>query len=172
MDIGFIAVETFFPEESYKNWSNLYHIKEIISIDCFLCPRIIKYSENDYDYLQWLGDYWVFKTLDILLKKVEGKSEKQILAITREPEIDCKNYFEDKRFKFYGYDLLEDGTCISALSNCVGFEKAYQPNDISEYGLIEDFEKAKDIQLRLKEKYPYESHANCALWAIWRMEQI
>lgn len=49
----------------------------------------------------------------------------------------------DKRFKFYGYDLLEDFTSISALTNCGGFDKAFLPKDISEYGLIIDFKKQR-----------------------------
>lgn len=76
----------------------------------------------------------------------------------------------DKRFKFYGYDLLEDFTSISALTNCGGFDKAFLPKDISEYGLIIDFKKAKVIQQLLMGKYPYEPHADCTLWAIWRMD--
>jgi hypothetical protein len=30
MDVGFIAVETFIPEENYWKWSSLYQTKEII----------------------------------------------------------------------------------------------------------------------------------------------
>lgn len=109
--------------------------------------------------------------MDWLLDKVGTISNKQILAVTRKPKIDCKNVFCDQRFKFYGYDLIEDQTIISALTNCDGFDKAFQKVDVSTYGLIEGFDRAKEVQLKLKEEYPNEDHANCALWGIWRMER-
>ena len=55
MDIGFVAVETFVPPQYYIDWSKLYHVKEIITFDCALCPRIIDYSEDDYSHVIWIG---------------------------------------------------------------------------------------------------------------------
>ncbi len=170
MEIGYIAVETFIPLKSYVDWSKLYQLKEVISFDCALCPRIIDYTEDDYSHVIWMGENCFCKDLDWLIKKVEDKLDKQILTIAREPELDCRNFLSDARFKFYGYDLIEDDTRISALTNCGGFKKAFYPKDISKYGLIEDFTKAKEVQLKLKVEYPGECHADCALWAIWRME--
>jgi len=66
--------------------------------------------------------------------------------------------------------LLEDFTRISALINCGGFDRAFLPKDISEYGLIKEFGKAKQIQSLLADEYPNEEHADCSLWAIWKMK--
>lgn len=60
------------------------------------------------NYIEWSKLYHL-KELDWLLKKVEGKQDTQILAGVREPETECKSFLTDKRFKFYGYDLLEEG---------------------------------------------------------------
>ena len=68
--------------------------------------------------------------MDWILKRVEEKLVKQILTIAREPEVDCTHFLNDSRFKFYGYDLIEDSTLISALTNCGGFDKAFLPSDI------------------------------------------
>lgn len=171
MNIGFVAVKTFIPSQSYIGWSKLNQIKEIITIDCALCPRILQYREDDYRYMTWMEDYWVYNDLSWFLKKVEAIPDKQILAVVREPKVDCKKIFNDLRFRFYGYDLIEDQTDISALTNCGGFDKAFHKADISKYGLIENFDRAKEVQLKLKEEYPYEDHADCALWGIWRMEE-
>jgi hypothetical protein len=170
MDMGFIAVETFFPPQNYVAWSKLFQIEQIVSIDCLLCPRITEYTDKEDSYYIWLGDYWFYKDLNWLLSKVDKKMDKQVLALIWEPEIDCKAYFNDARFNFYGYDLLEDQTSISALTNCGGFDKAFLPTEISKFGLIEEFDKAKEIQTKLRENYPYEEHANCSVWAIWRMK--
>jgi hypothetical protein len=171
MNIGFIALETFAPTEKYKTWSKLFHVKEIISLDCALCPNIIgDVEEKDYVHLKQDEYYFdISNDLEWLIEKVRGSDDKQILAVIREPEIDCKNIEIDSRFKFCGYDLVEDDTRISALVNCGGFDKAFLPNELSEYGLIEEFEKAKAVQQLLMEKYPYEDHAFCTLWGIWRM---
>ena len=74
-------------------------------------------------------------------------------------------------FSFYGYDLIEEGSGVSALNNCGGFEKAFANKYVSEVGLIEDYHLARDIQNRLLEFYPEEIHADCDLWAIWRMDR-
>lgn len=173
MDIGYVAVETFIPNQKYKEWSRLFHIKEIVSLDCALCPRLLKDEiiEDRVRYMNGYGFYSdIVNNLDVVLGMVKDKKEKQILAVLREPKQDCSYITFDKRFKFYGYDLLEDFTRISALTNCGGFDEAFLPNDISEYGLISDFKKAIEIQQSLTEKYPDEDHADCTLWGIWRME--
>lgn len=172
MDFGYVAVETFFPTEEYKKWSKLHNIREVISLDCALCPRIRDLDiEDDYMYLRGYGFYSdIVSSLDLLLSKVNDKNDIQILAVLREPECDCTDLMKDKRFRFYGYDLLEDFTRISALTNCGGFDKAFSPEDISEHGLIKEFDKAKQIRLLLANEYPDEEHADCIIWGIWRME--
>lgn len=56
MDIGFVAVKTFIPSQNYINWSKLDQVKEIISIDCALCPRILQYRQDDYRYMLWMEE--------------------------------------------------------------------------------------------------------------------
>lgn len=168
MDIGFAAVETFTPTQSYIDWSKLHQVREIVSIDSALNPRIIEYSEDERPYLIWIGDYWCYKSLDRLLERVRGKKDIHVLALTRNPETDCASFFTDKNIDFMGYDLIEDAG-ISALTNCGGFDRAFLNSDISVYGLIKDFAKAKEIKQNLLTEYPDESHADCSLWAIWRI---
>lgn len=172
MSIGYVAVETFFPTNAYKEWSKLFHIKQVVSLDCALCPSIlVEEVKDNYRYLQE-SDFYndVLNDLNLLLDKVKGKKDIQILAVLRNPKSDCVNIFKDTRFRLYGYDLLEDFTRISALTNCGGFNKAFLPKDITEYGLIKEFDKAKQIQLLLANEYPNEEHAECSLWAVWKME--
>jgi hypothetical protein len=95
-----------------------------------------------------------------------------ILAVTFEPTSNPAMAFNDERFLFYGYDLLDAGSAISALTNCGGFDQAFSSSDISAVGLLEDYAFAKAVQTRLRQHYPEEPHADCALWAIWRLETI
>lgn len=133
MSMGYVAVETFFPTEKYKEWSKLFHIRQVISLDCALCPSILVGDvKDDYRYLHGYDFYNdVLNDLDLLLDKIKGKKDIQILAVLREPKRDCVNILTDTRFGFYGYDLLEDFTRISALTNCGGFNKAFLPIDIT-----------------------------------------
>lgn len=172
MEVGYVAVETFHTTEKYKEWSKLFHVTEVVSLDCALCPRILKTSvPDDSKYLPSSYED-ILNNLDLLLRIVNDKKDTQILAVINEPDEDSTSLLTDKRFKFYGYDLLEDSTRISALTNCGGFDKAFSPKDISEYGLIKEFDKAKQIQFLLENEYPYENHAFCKLWAIWKMESL
>lgn len=172
VSIGFVALETFVPTNKYLEWSKLFQVEEVVSLDCALCPRIVRdLVEADSNYQQ---EHWgifsdIFSNLDWLLDKTSDIEDKQVLAVLKEPEEDCGLAIHLKGFQFYGYDLVEDATRISALTNCGGFDKAFSSCDLSRYGLIEDFEKAKEIQLRLREHYPDDEHANCTLWAIWKM---
>lgn len=173
MEVGYVAVETFHTTEKYKEWSKLYHVRDVVSLDCALCPGILNNSsiQEDFKYLPGYSSYEdVLNNLYLLLSIVSCEKDTQILAVIREPDEDSTNLLTDERFKFYGYDLLEDFTRISAITNCGGFDKAFSPKDISEYGLIKEFDKAKQIQLLLEKEYPDESHASCTLWAIWQME--
>lgn len=77
MDIGYVAVETFLPTENYKEWSKLYNIREVISLDCALCPIIHDLDVgDDYMYLQGY-DYYsdIINNLDFLLSKVKDKND-------------------------------------------------------------------------------------------------
>lgn len=169
MTIGFVALKTFIPTGKYKEWSKLLHLEEVVSLDCALCPSLI----DDLDSISKFQEQWglsnVFTDLDWVLQKVKDVKDKQILAVLREPEEDCRETGHPEGFKFYGYDLVEDATRISALTNCGGFDKAFSACDLSRYGLIEKLIKAKEIQLRLREHYPDDEHADCTLWAIWKM---
>lgn len=172
MNIGFVALETFIPTNKYLEWSKLFQVEEVVSLDSALCPRIIKeLDEGDREYQQehW-GTYTdIINNLEWILNKTRNIEDKQILAVVKEPESDCSIAIHPELFQFCGYDLVEDATRISALTNCGGFDKAFSAGDISRYGLIEAFERAKEIQLRLQAYYPDEEHANCTLWAIWKM---
>lgn len=53
MNIGFVALETFVPTQKYIEWSRLVQVEEIISLDCMLCPNVIRVlQDEDTKYLQ------------------------------------------------------------------------------------------------------------------------
>ena len=70
-------------------------------------------------------------------------------------------------YRFAGFDLVDEVTMISALTNCGGFEGAFESSDLSEIGLIEDISRAYEIRGELLARHPEERHACCTVWAIW-----
>jgi hypothetical protein len=78
--------------------------------------------------------------------------------------------FNDPRFAFRGFDLVELQTGISALVNCGGLDRAFAPTELSDCGLLADHARALAVQKRLRAEYPDEPHADCDLWAVWQMQ--
>lgn len=177
MDFWFKVVKRFGPQKgeswtSYISWAELPHLKEVVSLDNMLCPSIIDKLTTE-DWQQNIQEHFrtdFFYNLDYLLTRTNNAKDVNILAVIFEPESDVKNALADTRFSFYGYDLIEEGSGISAVNNCGGFEKAFKSSEVSEFGLIDDFVTARTIQKRLIDFYPEEIHAECDLWAIWRMD--
>jgi hypothetical protein len=93
-----------------------------------------------------------------------------VIAAMHEPTLSLVEGFKDDRFIFKGYDLME-GDSISALTNCGGgFNLAYTGDDLSESGLVFNYQRAYEIKDDLKKYYPYDNHADCAVWALWKMK--
>jgi hypothetical protein len=181
MEIWFTAREKFGPSdgdawEKYIQWAKLPQLREVISLDTALCPSLFKeLTEEDWDY-NIHQDHRIsyFRDLDYVVNRVSDQGDSvNILAVTFEPKSNPTMAFNDERFLFYGYDLIDEGSDdISALTNCGGFDKAFSSSDVSSVGLLEDYAFAKEVQKRLLQHYPKEPHADCALWAIWRLEKI
>ena len=182
--IAYTAVETFNSSMGDK-WTdyikihgsrvNLSHLKEIVSIDVCLCPTVIGYPiEKDKAYRLSVDHFFydLFSDLDYMLTRIQTDKEFQVIAVAHNPNMDDVGGFTDGRFSFKGYDLMEDGTQISALTDCGGiFDLAYRGEDLSESGLITDFSKAYEIRDSLNRYYPEEAHADCSVWALWKFKE-
>jgi hypothetical protein len=178
-DIWYVALEAFGPEAgekwtSYLDWARLPQLRELVSLDDILCPRIIQSLTNEDWEHNVKEDYLTecFTHLEYLRARVAGRASVNMLAVMREPSLDDVLSFADDRFVFQGYDLVEKPGLggISASSNCGGFELAFEPADVSAVGLFDDYEFARGVQQHLLEHYPDEHHAVCYLWAVWRMK--
>ena len=178
----FIALEKFGPGygrawQDYLAWARLPHLIELVSLDTILCPTLFRaITAEDWQHnvqQDFLTSF--FTDLDYLLARVEqtrGKLEGNLLAAVCEPEPADLLSPPDERFVFQGFDLVESpGLGVSALSNCGGFELAFQPGELNAVGLLDEYAFARTVQRRLLEHYPGEHHADCCLWAIWRLEK-
>lgn len=174
-ELWFIAVETFGPShegwEKYIQWSKLTQLKEVVGLDCSLCPAVIReLSEEDWDHVvaeNFLICY--FRDREYLTSRTRDVADKHILGVVLEPDTDEESRLVSNG-KFLGYDLIERQTNISALTNCQGFPESFDNRELNEFGLLPDYLRARQIQRALLTNNPEEPHANTDLWAIWKLQ--
>ena len=95
--------------------------------------------------------------------------EYNLLAVVREPdETSRKDKLDD--FEFIGYDLVDREMFASALTNCGGFDESFKPEDLNQYGLLEERNNAYSIREKLAINNPDEHHADCWVFEVWRMK--
>jgi hypothetical protein len=179
MPVIYSAVKQFDPScgdkwTKFIEWCGLTQLREVISLDCILCPSVIVIDElTPEDWHYNVSENFIchlFRDLEYLLGKVAGSDRMNVLALMQNPTEEDVRAFNDNRFIFRGFDLLEVHVAdISALVNCGGFPKAFAPTDLSDCGLLVDHAKVLRIQTLLRAEYPDEHHADCDVWAIWQM---
>jgi hypothetical protein len=176
----FIATERFDPSDGEKwtrfsRWAKIPALREVISLDIMLCPRLIKSSEfipEDWGHVvnvDYRLDY--FYDLPYLLGRISNTPRRNVLGLYRNPLEYVESPPGPGAFHFAGYDLIEEATQISALVNCGGFPDVFANQELNCYGLLTEFIRARDIQRLLRDGHPAEHHANCELYGIWRLQE-
>lgn len=177
---GFRVSERFGPQagaswSKYIAWSGLSHLREVVGLDCILCPSPLKtLLDEDWKHLVFPEHiFGCFDTPGHAMRRLGGDVDGerlQLLALAREPgDLDVVAE-SPPGFAFKGFDLIEEATCISALTNCGGFPGAFEAADLSSCGLVATATRAHEIRQALATLFPDEDHARCAVWAIWRRE--
>ncbi|QKC83371.1 hypothetical protein [Mesorhizobium sp. NZP2077] len=173
----YIAKERFGSSDGsgwtkYVEWSGLTQLTEVVTLDTMLCPAALEDTKDSYWPHIVNEDYMLdfFVDLNFLLSELADESGVNILGVIRRPSTDVRQLDWDG-FAFLGYDLLDQDVSTSALTNCGGFPEAFENSELSNVGLIPDFDRAVEIQRMLRSKYyPPEYHADCDLWAIFRRQ--
>ena len=155
MPVIYSAVKRFDPAcgESWTKfieWSRLTQLREVVSLDCILCPSVIVIDAlTAEDWQHNVNENFkchLFHDLEYLLGKLAGTNRVNVLAMMQNPTAADLGSFADRQFLFRGFDLVELQTGISALVNCGGFPKAFAPTDLSDCGLLFDHAKALSAQ--------------------------
>ena len=96
-------------------------------------------------------------------------STEQILAVIMRPSQEPnRDLPKQNGFVFCGYDLVEELTSISAITNCGGLFESVRYDRLTEYGLIATYKEAVLTQLALEKEAPNDAHADCEIVEIWR----
>jgi hypothetical protein len=160
----------------YKKWSGLNHLTELVSLDALLNELLVEpdyNNEADWDNIH-VVDFCVtgfYTTQAYVLQKAKLDGKFNLLTAVIEPDEVCET-IEIADYEFVGYDLLDPHFIISALTNCGGFDDTFLPEDLNQYGLIDDYLRAYDIKKRLFENHPYGKHTNTHVIALWRHKTI
>ncbi len=178
MPVVYTAVRRFDPAcgdrwRAFIDWSGLTQLREVVSLDTVLCPTVFEeLTAEDWRYnVQEDFKLTLFHDLDHVLRRVAGDDRVNVLALLENPTADEMRSFNDPRFAFRGFDLVELQTGISAVANyCGGFDRAFSRGEHSDCGLLADLARALVVQKRLRAEYPDEPHADCDLWAVWQMK--
>jgi hypothetical protein len=174
----FIATRRFDPSDgqkwnSYVEWAKIPSLVEVVSLDNVLCPKILhELEEEDWKY-NVHEDYRLnyFYHLDYLMGRVAGVTRRNILGLYRNPDSHIDAAPATGAFAFMGYDLIEESTQISALTDCGGFPETFSNDELNMYGLIPAFARACEVRRLLPEHHPEEHHAKCEMYAIWRLAE-
>ena len=161
---------------TYKQLNNLQHLEEVVSLDQLLNNDVIdtdSFSDNEWQHVVYEDKLVLpfYTDFDFVFKKVPFREKYNLLAIIFEPDKDCRQ-IEMVDFDFVGYELLDLDYNNSALTNCGGFDETFLPEELNEFGLISDFNRVREIQVRLPENNPDEFHAETNLIAIWRHKTL
>jgi len=171
----FIAIERFGPHDGeawlkYIEGAGLSQVEDLVSLDTMLCPPVLTEIRNDYWPHIVNEDYYghFFTDLNFLRSAVaaEGKNEARVLCVFRNPVELPTLSAELSSFRFLGFDLVEAGSGVSALSNCGGWPEL-RNEELSKWGLIEDHNRVLELQRDLPRAHPEEPHADCDVWAIF-----
>jgi hypothetical protein len=175
MEPWFVATEKFGPAsgqswKNYQGWSKLSHLTELVTLDPALCPTVLSDIKKEYWPYIVNEDFMIkfFVDFEFFMSQVSDYTEKNILCVFRNPPKPPTLPRTLQNFAFLGYDLTDVEVGTSALSNCGEFPEVFVSSDLSTMGLLTTHSRAVEVQAKLRELYPNESHANCHFWAIFR----
>jgi hypothetical protein len=174
----FIATERFDPSDGekwqkYREWAKIPGLVEVVSLDAMLCKHLIN-EIRDEDWHNIVNEDFrlgYFYHLDYLTQRIQDIPRKNILGLYRNPEVHIAAAPAPGDFGFAGYDLIEEQTQISALTNCGGFPDVFRNDELNRFGLVCSFDRACEVRRLLAQRHPEEPHAQCELYALWRLKE-
>ena len=146
-DVRYFGADRFFPDNKFKEFlGRKMDVKEIVSFDCCLYEM---YEIESHD-------------------SPLSSDTQQIIAVILRPNLEPIEYMETRGFTFCGYDLVEEETLISAITDYGGGFDSIPYEKLTEYGLLPTYKDAVLAQLALVEEDPDEPHAHCVVCEVWR----
>lgn len=157
------------PWLNYLQWLGRTNLTQVVTLDGMLCPAVtLPTTDTDGQFVspEFAG---LFTDAAFVLERVAIFPKAVVLAALADPSPDEVLHFDDPRFAFAGYDLVDMDGIASALLNCGGFPNVFSPTELSiDSGLISSYDRAFEIREKLGELHSEDAHADCRVWALWR----
>jgi hypothetical protein len=159
--------------QRYLVWSGLNHLRELVTLDTILCPTVPEELVPEDWRHNVPADYQTgyFRSLEYLRSRVAGEPDLDILAILQNPSSAEIERVTLPGFDLLGYDLLDVHGDVSALTNCGGWDGLVVARELSPVGLLDDLGRAGRLREALRVEHAGERHADCDVWAVWRMTE-
>jgi hypothetical protein len=140
-------------------------------LDNILCPTVPEEPVAEDWRHNVHADYQTchFRSLEYLRRRVAGETGLHILAVLRDPTLEAVDAGPGPGFAFMGFDLVDQPVDVSALTGCGGWEGVFTGEELSPFGLLADLSRANAVREALRTAHPGEHHAQCDVWAIWRL---
>ncbi|MGB0579416.1 MAG: hypothetical protein ACPGVU_06920 [Limisphaerales bacterium] len=155
--------------ESYQAFSGFSHITELVSLDGMMCPNLIT-ELTDEDWQHNIHEDLrsdLFRKPDYLLARQPlDPTLHQVIAACENP--DGTEALPD-RFTFCGYDIMDSFFGISTLTNCGPIPEVFSPEDVNEFGLLDDLQMALSVGSKMRAHQPDDPHlGDCRVWRLAR----
>ncbi len=153
----FMATERFDPNDEawpkYFEFAKIPALTEVVGLDGSLCNSVVgELQDEDWSRIANIGcEPIYFHDLDYLLNRVQSVKRRNILGLYRNPEADITQAPAAMDFSFIGYDLIDEQTHISALTNCGGFPDVFSNEELNSFGLISKFDRAVQVKTIVRE---------------------
>lgn len=157
--------------QDYSSWFEAYHLVEFCSLDSMMndsvfTPETIEDWENIVQ-----KDFMIemITNLSYARKIHERHPGAVIFGLIIEPDVEDLKENDG----LLGFDVI-DGYCGNSLiTNCGGYPEIFNDEDISKYGLLDDYYNACRIRDELRRQFPECAHAReCCVWAIYRVSHV
>ena len=150
----FIATERFDPSDGekwqkYCEWAKIRGLVEVVSLDAMLCKHLVNELQDEDWHHNVKEDFRLgyFYHLDYLTQRIQDIPRKK----TSWDYIEIRRFISQRLqrpgdFGFVGYDLIEEETQISALTNCGGFPDVFGNEELNRFGLVCNFDRACEVK--------------------------
>lgn len=155
--------------DDYRSFSGFRHITEVVTLDSMICRDLIDELQDDDWEHNVHEDFRIQLFRDsayLMSRQPLNGSKHQLIAAMECPPID---FTIPNGFVICGFDIMDSSFGNSALTNCGRILEAFQPDEVNNFGLIDDRERAFAIRDTMRGLNPNDPHlGECEVWLIAR----
>ena len=161
--------ETLKGWKDYIAFSGFTHITELVTLDCIMCPVVIRdLVDEDWNHnIQEAYRIFFFRNAEYLLRRPPlDPVRHHLLAL-----VECPDGTESVPVGFTpcGFDIVDSSFGNSTLTNCGPLPEAFDPSAVNTFGLLSDVQTAMEVRDKIRQQRPDDWHCcACEVWQVAR----